>query len=156
MKDKDDFDKLKWIRVFTPMHIPKYLVEQIKNRDYSVEDFYEYQERNCLINNGKEFTLNPLNYLYVLVDEENITKGFTWLSIEPFCKDLLIHIYSIDKEYWNKGKAMSKIAEFVKDFRKKAKLNKIYWITNYPKHSEHYGFKRSKSVLMEYTEESDG
>ena len=152
-----DFENLRWVRVFTPIHIPKYLVEQIKHRDYEVDDFYKYQEASCIRMTENGPSLNPYNHLYILADEENLTKGFLWFTVNPLSKDLCINNYSIDKMYWNRGKAISKVATFIKDIKEKAKLKKICWITNYPKHSLKYGFKHSKSVLMEYSgEEEDG
>lgn len=156
MSEHKDIEKLRWVRVFTPVHIPKYLVEQVRNRDYTVEDFYTYQEQSCIRMTKEGPTLNPLNHLYVLANDENLTKGFVWFVVDPLTKDLCVNTYSIDKEYWGKGKAVSKLATFIKDIRKKGHLNKVYWITNYPKHSQRYGFRPSKSVLMEYTEEEHG
>lgn len=156
MSEHKDFDDLRWVRVFTPVHIPKYLVEQVRNRDYTVDDFYTYQEQNCIRMTGEGPTLNPLNHLYVLANEENLTKGFVWFIVDPLSKDLCINTYSIDKDYWGKGKAVSKLATFIKDIQRKGHLNKVYWVTNYPKHSQRYGFRPSKSVLMEYTEEANG
>ena len=156
MKPKKDIDKLRWIRVFTPDHIPKYLVEQVRHRDFSVEDFYIYHHGSCLVQTGDGVKLNSLSHLYVLADEDNIIQGFLWFSVVPLTKDLVIQTYSVDKDYWGAGSAVNKLAEFIKDIRRKAKLKKIYWITNFPRHSEKYGFKKSKSILMEYTEEDEG
>lgn len=154
MKPKKNMDDLRWIRVFTPEHIPKKLVEQISDRDYSVEDFFKYQEITCLRQSGEGFCLNPLSHLYVLADEENHTQGFLWLTIDPLAKDLVVQTYSVDKDYWG-GKAVEKLADHVKDIWRNAGLRKIYWITNYPNHSTKHGFKRSKSILMEYSEEEE-
>ena len=151
----NNFEDLKWVRVFTPEHIPRYLVEQIKSRDYSVDDFYKYQELNCLLEEEKGPTLNPLNQLHVLVDKENMVKGFVWFTIETLSKNIILQTYSIDKEYWNKGKAVSKVAEFLTKALNEGKLKKIFWVTDYPKHSEKNGFTRSKSILMEYTDGQD-
>jgi len=156
MSHDEKFADLRWTRIFTPIHIPKYLVEQVRDRDYSVEDFYKYQELNCTRNDEDGMKLNPFSHLYVLVNSENIVKGFLWFVVDPLTKDLVIQTYSVDKEYWLKGKAVSKLAKHIKDIRKKGKLNKIYWVNNYPKHSERHGFKRSKGVLMEYQEENHG
>jgi hypothetical protein len=152
--NQPDIDSLKWVRVFTPMHIPKYLVEQVRDRDYTIEDFYKYHEINCLQPGAGGFKLNPFSHLYVLVDPENIPKGFLWFIVDPLSKDLAVQTYSVDKAYWGKGRAVEKLANLIKSVRKKANLKKIYWVTNYPKHSERYGFKRSKSVLMEFTEDT--
>lgn len=156
MSDEKDMKDLRWVRIFTPIHIPKYLIEQIKHRDWTVEDYVKYHEINCLTESESGPALNPFSHLYVLVNPDNITKGFLWFTIEPLSKDLIIQNYSIDKEYWGKGKAVEKLADHIKFIKKKANLNKVYWITNYPKHSEKYGFKQCKSILMEYSEEIDG
>ena len=153
MSEHKKTDELRFVRVFTPVHIPKYLVEQVRDRDYSPEEFYTFQEAACLRMTKDGPSLNPLNHLYVLANNDNITKGFLWFSIDPLGKDICIQVFSMDKEYWFNGKSVEKLADFVKDIRKKAKLNKVYWVTNYPKHSERHGFKRSKSILMEYSGE---
>lgn len=156
MSDNEhDLDSLRFVRVFSPMHIPKHLVEQIRDRDYSVEDFYKYQEINCLRETDEGPTLNPLSHLYVLADKENIIRGFVWFTIDALSKDICLHTYSIEKNYWEPGKAVKKVADLLKEIKNKAKLNKIYWITNYAKHSRRHGFKESKSVLMEYSGEED-
>lgn len=155
MSDDIDFGKLRWIRVFTPLHIPKYLVEQVRDRDFSVQEFFDYQEINCITETSEGPTLNPFSHLYVLADTENLIKGFLWFTIDPLSKDIVIQTYSVDKQYWGKGKAVEKLATLIKEVRHKAKLKKIYWITNYPKHSERYGFKRSRSILMEHSEEGE-
>lgn len=140
---------LRWVRVFTPCHIPKYLVEQIKHKDFTVDDFYKFQEINCLIKTEKGEILNPLFHLYVLVNKENITKGFLWFVIDALTKDLIVQNYSVDKEYWG-GEAVEKLASHVKEICKKGNLKKIYWVTRYPLHSMRHGFSRSKNILMEY------
>lgn len=148
-------ENLRWIRVFTPDHIPRKYVEQLKGVNFNPDDFYNFQRVNCLIP-GREIKLNPLNHLYVLVNEKNAAQGFLWYVVDPLTKDIVIQNFSVDQLYWGKGKIIEKLASHVKDVKKKAKLNKIYWITRAPKHSEKYGFKRSRDVLMEYTEEQDG
>lgn len=153
MKPKKDIEKLRWIRVFTPDHIPVHLVEQVGARDYSVEDFYAYHQGSCLVQTQDGVKLNPLSHLYVLADEGNLIQGFLWFTVDPLTKDLVIQTYSVDKDYWGAGAAVNKLAEHIKDIRRKAQLKKIYWVTNWPKHSEKYGFKKSKAVLMEYTED---
>lgn len=149
-------EKLRWVRIFTPLHIPKYLVEQIKEKDFTIEDFYRYHEINCLIQNQKQVELNPFSHLHVLVDEENITKGFVWFTIEPLTKNLIIQNYSIDKAYWNKGQAVKKLSDYILEYQNKGAIKKIFWITNYPRHSEKYGFQKSKNVLMCYEGKENG
>ena len=143
-------DELRWIRIFTIEHLPNYLVDQVRHRTYSVEEFYKYQQLNLLMQGKEGIILNPFNHVYILADKENLVKGFVWITIDPLSKDIFIQIYSIDKEYWGRGLAVKKLVEHIKEIRNKAKLNKIFWHTDYPKHSERYNFKRSSSILMEY------
>lgn len=157
MTDKEDFniDDLRWVRVFTPIHIPKQLIEQVRDRDYSVEDFYKYHEINCVREGLEGITLNPLSHLYILADKENMIRGFLWFTIDVLSKDICIHTYSIEKTYWQPGKAIKKVVELIKDIKNKANLNKVYWVTRYPAHTERYGFKKSTSILMEYSEKEE-
>lgn len=156
MSNEKDCKKLRWVRIFTPIHIPKYLIEQIKDRSWKVEEYIKYHEINCLVNTESSPALNPFSHLYALVNQENITKGFLWFTIEPLTKDIHIQNYSIDKEYWGKGKAVELLANHIKVIKKKAHLHKVFWITSYPKHSQKCGFTQSKSILMEYSEENNG
>lgn len=156
VEEMKKIDCLKWIRVFTPSHIPKYLVEQVRDRDYSVDDFYKYHEVNCTMSSSDGMIkLNPFSHLYVLANSENEVKGMLWFSVCPLTKDLVIQTFSMDKEFWMKGVAVKKLSKHIKEIRKKGNLNKIYWISNYPKHAERNGFKRSKSILFEYDPASD-
>lgn len=149
-KMKKNIEELRWVRIFTVDPLPHYLLDQIKNRTYSIEEFFKYHQMNLLIQGKDGIILNPFNHLHVLVSPENLVKGFLWMTIDPLTKDIFIQTYSVDKEYWGKGLAVKKVSKYVQDIQKKGKLNKIFWITRYEKHSMRYGFKRSSSILMEY------
>ena len=151
----NDFDKLRWIRILAADLIPKYLVEQIRDREFTVDDFYKYQNLNCLIETEKGKILNPFNHLYVLANEENIVKGFLWFVIDALTKDIIINTFSMDEAYWENGKAVKILTEHVKKLLDDMKLKKVYWITKYPKHSQRHGFKKSKWTLMEYKHEEE-
>ena len=143
-------DELRWVRIFTIEHLPNYLVEQVRHRTYSVEEFYKYQQLNLLMQGKEGIILNPFNHIYILANKENLVKGFVWMTIDPLSKDIFIQTYSVDKEYWGRGQAVKKLVDHIKEIRNKAHLNKIFWHTDYPKHSMRYGFSQSKQVLMEY------
>lgn len=155
MKRKGDINELKWVRLFSTMPVPRYLIEQISKREYGVDDLFNFLEINCLRQTKEGPTLNPLFHLWALVNPEKQVKGFLWFTIDALTKDIVIQVYSVDSNYWGCKGAVLKLADHLKDIRKKANLNKIYWITKFPKHSYKYGFKQSKSVLMEYTEEEE-
>jgi hypothetical protein len=147
-------DDLRWVRVFSPQVIPKYLVDNIKHKDFTTDEFFEYQEIICLRQTDEGPTLNPFSHLYALADSGNIVKGILWFTIDPLSKNLFIQTYSVDKEYWDGG-SIKKLSDHIKIIRDSAGLRNVFWITDYPKHSKRHGFKMSKSVLMEYSEEEE-
>lgn len=143
-------DELRWIRSTSPDLIPRYLLEQVKHKDYTVDDFLKYQKNIAFTNTKDGVMLNPFSHLYYLANPENMIKGILWFCIDPLTKDLIIQTYSVDKEYSKTGGAVEKLCILIKDIVNKAKLKKIYWITTNPRHSQRHGFKKSKSILMEY------
>jgi len=153
--NEPDFDKLRFIRVFTPMHVPKELIEQVRDREYEVEDWYKYQEVICLRQTDQGPQLNPLSMLYVIADEGNKVVGMFWCEVDVLSKTLVIQTFSMKKEYWNKGRAVTLAADKAKEIAKECSLKKIVWITNYKRHSLKYGFKQSKGTIMEWTPNFD-
>lgn len=145
-----DIDKLEFLRIFTPDHIPKYLVDQVRDKQFTTEKFYKYQKLCCVRQTENGPIINPMNFLYVIANEERITKGFLWGQSDPLTNDFVIQTFSIDKEYWNNGKAVKFLVKKVQEIVTECKMNKVFWITNFPKHSQRYGFKRSRLVLMEF------
>jgi len=143
-------DELRWIRSTSPELIPRYLVEQIKHRDFTVDDFMKYQKNLTFVSTPDGVMLNPFSHLYYLANSENMVKGILWFCVDPLTKDVIIQTYSVDKEYSKTGGAVEKLTSLIKDIVIKGNLKKIYWITNHPRHSQRHGFKKSKSVLMEY------
>ena len=150
--DDKDFEKLKWLRIFDPVHIPEYLVEQIKDRQFTVEKFYQFQKQSCIENINGQMVLNPFNLLYVLTDENTTVQGFCWMVVDPLCDALIINSFSMNDAYWNKGKCVGLLEAKAREIQQGADLKSVYWITRCPKHSEKYGFKKSKHILMEYVE----
>jgi len=154
MSDKEkkevDFEKLKFIRVFTTIHVPKELIEQIRHRNFSVDKWFENVEESCTVVVDGKRALNPLNFLYVIADERNKVVGVLWCVINPLENALVIMTFSIDKAYWMKGKAVQLLDRQAKELVEAVKLDRVFWITNYPKHSERYGYKRSKQILLEW------
>ncbi len=150
LKTEDNTINLRWVRIFDPDHIPIKYVEQIKDRQFTVEKFYTMQKMACIEQVDGKMVLNPCNLLYVLTNEENIVKGFCWMVVDPLSDSLVINSFSMDNEYWGNGKSVRLLEAKAKEIQEGAKLERIYWITRCPKHSEKYGFKRSKHILMEY------
>lgn len=143
-------EELTWVRIIDPVHIPDKYIEQIKDRDFPVEKFKKYQQMACVEIKEGQLVINPYNLLFVLVEKEKQVKGFAWFVVDALCNALVINSFSMDNEYWGNGKCIKLLEDKAREIKDGAKLDKVYWITRCPKHSEKFGFKRSKHILMEY------
>lgn len=124
-----------------PSLIPHDLIEAVKGRTFSAEQFYDYQEDNV----G-----NPHNYLYGLVDDHKIINGFLWCESNLLDGSLFVNTYSVNKKYWGKGEAVGWAVNFLKSMQTEIEAPRVFWATTNEKFFSKHGFKRSKTVLMEY------
>lgn len=146
-------NELQFVRIFDPIHIPSYLIEQLKDRVFEVEQFYQYQKLFCLLQTAEGPKLNPTNLLYVLINEKlKQVKGFLWMAIDLLTNSLIVNNFSMDKQYWHKGESISLLENKAKKVMKELSLKRIVWITKTPKFCEARGFKRSKDTVMIYEE----
>lgn len=135
-------DTLKFVRLKLPSLIPKELIENVKGRTFTSEQFIKYQESQVD---------NPYNHLYVLVDENKKIHGYLWAEVNILDDSLFVNTFSISKEYWGKGEAMKKAIAFLDQLKKATKSPRVFWVSTNEKFFIKMGFKRSKNVLMEYT-----
>lgn len=144
-KEDDKIDKsaqdLIFVRLKWPRLIPFNLIDSVKGRTFTPEQFYDYQESQID---------NPFNYLYALVDEHKKIRGYFWAEVNVLDSSLFVNTFSISKEYWGKGNAIPKVIEFLATLKEKTKSPRVFWITTNEKFFLKHGFKRSKNVLMEY------
>ncbi len=141
--------ELTFVRLLDPIHIPSYLVEQIKDRLYTVERFYQYQKMACLLQTPNGPNLNESNLLYAITHEKlRQVKGFAWMEIDPLINSLNVKSFSMDGEYWCKKEAISLLEEKAKKIMKDLSLSQIVWVTKNPRFCENKGFKRSKDAIM--------
>lgn len=143
--------ELIFVRLIDPIHIPSYLVEQIKDRMYSVDKFYSYQKVACIYQTQSGPHLNPTNFLYAIVNEKlRQVKGFLWMVLDLLTNSLVIQNFSMDKEYWNKGESIKLLEEKAKMVMKDLDVSRIVWICKNPKFCENRGFKKTKDTVMIY------
>lgn len=151
------FDELTFEPILAPNGInwvPRYLFEQIKNREWDVEKIYEY---------GPLFITNPLNRFWLLTDSDHIAKGVLWITIDPICEIMAVNVLSIDKEYQrlNGSSLRSKPSDVIKktvEFLHKVQdelrakgvniKREILWATSRPRTCERAGARRYR-VIME-------
>ena len=134
-------EELSFVKLKYPRCIPQELIEHVKGRTFSPEQFYKYQEAQVD---------NPFNHLYVLIDAGKVIQGYLWAEMNSLDSSLFVNTFSITKVYWGKGSAIGKVSEFLDGIRKKLGAARVFWITTNDKFFLKHGFKRSKNVLMEY------
>ena len=132
---------LQFVRLKIPRVIPPELIENVKGRTYTVDQFYNYQEQQVD---------NPFNYLFALIDDNKKIQGFLWAESNIMEGSLFVNTFSIQKEYWGKGKAIPKVVKFLEELKKTTQAPRVFWITTNEKFFLKNGFHRSKNVLMEY------
>lgn len=146
MTELDDSDKnlseLNFAKLKIPRLIPTELIEAVKGRTFTAEEFYTYQEYQID---------NPYNYLYALIDSKKKIHGYLWAELNILDSSLFVNTFSISKEYWGKGKAIQKAIEFLSTLKDETKSPRVFWCTTNEKFFMKHGFKRSKISLMEYT-----
>jgi len=136
---------LEFVKVRIPENvrlIPKSLIEGVKGKTFTPDQFYKYQEDQIKYN-------NPGNLLYMLVTPSNKIEGYFWAELSSLDHTLFINTFSISKDYWHKGLAIPKLIEHLRSINKKFKCPRAFWITTNDKFFIKHGFKRSKHVLME-------
>jgi len=148
-KPVPNLKELTFVRLLDPIHIPAYLVDQIKDKFYTVDRFYQYQKMACLLQTPTGPNLNEANLLYAITHEKlRQVKGFAWMEIDPLVNSLMVKSFSMDREYWNKAEAISLLEEKAKKIMKDLSLSRIVWVTKNPRFCENKGFKRSKDAIM--------
>lgn len=138
---KEIIDTLEFVKLKIPRLIPIDLINSVKGRTFSSEQFYKYQEAQVD---------NPYNFLYVMVDPEKKIHGYLWAELNILDSSLFVNTFSITKSFWGKGKAIPKVIEFLKVLKEKTKAPRVFWLTSNEKFFIKHNFKRSKNVLMEY------
>src|SRR6266478_6150721 len=92
--------------------IPLILIENVKGRTFTPEQFYNYQISQI----G-----NPCNHLYALIDKSAKMHGYLWVETNLLDDSMFVNTFSIDKEYWGKGEAIAKVIKFLDELKKKTK-----------------------------------
>lgn len=151
-EEKYTVEDLSFKRLFFPRNIPKHLVEQVKDRTFTVEQFYkEMEEINEYEYQAGILHDQPSNYLISINDPENNIVGYIWAFKNTLDNSLFVNTLSVDKRYWGKGEIIPKAIEVMGWLVKKYNLKKTFWMTSNPKYYEKFGFKRSRNVTMEYS-----
>jgi hypothetical protein len=140
-EQKPPLPDFSFVRLRISRCIPRALVESVKGRTFTPEEFFAYQDKNYN---------NPNNYLFALIDENRRIHGYLWAERNSLDGSLFVNTYSVDKEYWGKGEAIPKAIQFLATLKESTAAPRVFWITTNKKFFERHGFTPSKNVLMEY------
>lgn len=132
---------LEFVKLKIPTLLPTSLIESVKGRNFTPEQFILYQEQQMD---------NPANLLYVLIDQDRKIHGYLWAEVNVLDGSLFVNTFSISKEYWGKGEGINKAIQFLDSLKSKAKIPRVFWVTTNEKFFAKHGFRRSKNCLMEY------
>lgn len=139
-KDKN-VSKLQFVPLKIPKLIPLDLIEAVKGRTFTPQQFIAYQEQQVD---------NPNNFLYALIDLEKKIHGYLWAELNILDGTLFVNTFSISKAYWGKGAGIKKAIAFLETLKEKTKAPRVFWVTTNQKFFAKHGFKESKNRLMEY------
>lgn len=150
-EEKYTINDLSFYRLFFPREIPIHLIEQVKGRTFSAEDFYKHLEEIQAYEYQEGILQdNPSSLVFALAEPTKSIVGYIWMYRSSFDNSIFVNNFSVDKKYWGHGEAIQKAVALLSEVTKKYKCDKTLWMTTNPKYYEKFGFKRSKNVAMEY------
>lgn len=138
--------ELEFARLKIPRLIPYQLIDSVKGRTFTPEQFYRYQESQID---------NPSNFLYALIDKAKKIQGYLWAESNILDGTLFVNTFSISKDFWGKGEAMKIAIDFIDNLSQRLKSPKVLWCTSNEKFFRKHNFRASKIILMEYNREKE-
>ena len=130
---------LKYIPINDFNLIPRYLIDQVKPKDWETDRLYKF---------GPTITASPFTLLGVFVDNDSMVQGFMWSTVNPLDEKIHTHILSVSKEYQRKGIA-GEARNILKKTQKKLNLKGILFQTTRHKAFERLGWENTGMVTME-------
>lgn len=118
--------------------VPKYLLEQVKDVNWTPEEIYGM---------WPSLVDDPTNLLFVVVDGEHQIKGVIWANVSLIGRFLFVNVVSLDRSLQGKGIFKNLIMPYLRELRDKLKLNQLLGISSRPKALEKCGCKVVKQVL---------
>ena len=135
---------MKFERCVNANFIPRHLLEQLPDKRFDPDAFYEFMTIALQ---------SPTQILYLLMTEENVIQGFLWCEINILERVLFVNTLSVDKTLWKNGEMVKLSVAFLKELFNSLGLKKALWLTDRPAMFEKLGFKKSEEILLEYTGE---
>lgn len=93
----------------------------------------------------------PSVWVAVMLDIAHEVKGFVWMEFDVIEQRVFVQACAVDREY--QGQVIQKVVDYIKSLNVPEEMkNNIQFTTTRPKAYEKAGWKRSKKILMEYSD----
>ena len=132
--------ELSIIPVPYPRLIPKYLLDQVKDRTWTTEAWYDHQTELIGVDS---------NIVLAFIDRNHEIKGFIWLTIDNFDGYVYINTLSVDPQYQRKSKLINFVTRYIRELAKALGIERVLWSAKRAKALTRYGFQESEYRLME-------
>ena len=127
-------------RIFDANLIPRRLVEDDKERDFSVEEFYQVMPH---------YLSSPQTHVFLILSADREVIGYLWHDLNILGGEAFINTLSIDKRYRNGGQVLKEIFDIFKGSFYKAGIKKVKILSSRARRFEQMGFKRAPQVYLE-------
>jgi len=140
MSKKNTGTALRFVKVRDINQIPRYLLEQVKHIEYDIDRFYQWAP--LLFN-------NPLNMFGAFIDKQEAVKGVLWCCYNPIGNEIVVHLLSVDKEYFGRG-ILSEADGIVNKLKKKMGAEKVSCVASRTSaFIKKFGFHLTGRVVLE-------
>lgn len=128
--------------------VPRILVEENKDRNYSVDKFYQMMNSTLVKPNG---TIDNSEFLNLILDEDDkVIIGYVWFSLNHLEEEIYINTISVMKEYRNAGEILNTVFHELKKAFLNTKFKVVRTCSTRIEWHKKNGFVPSKNVLLEY------
>ena len=128
--------------------IPRVLVEDNKDRNYSVEKFYEMMSSLLVTPEG---LVNCAEYLNLILDEKDKKIiGYVWFTLNFLEEEIYINTISVLKEYRKSGQILDEVFHELRKVFLSTQFKVVRTCSTRIEWHKKNGFVPSKNVLLEY------
>lgn len=138
---------MRFSRIVDTNLIPTILVEDNKDRNYSVEKFYDMMNETLVTKDG---FINQSEHLNLIIDEDRTIMGYVWFTLNLLEEEIYINTISVLKEYRKNGEILDEVFHRLRDVFLSTEFKVVRTCSTRIEWHKKNGFVQSKNVLLEY------